>query len=197
VFFLFLAGQKYMFKLQGIGRANPTSNNSTSGAAPGATTEPKMQPGQIRMQTEMQDLDLPSQAKLKFLNSSDLMNFKVEIKPDEGFWKSGLFVFEFQIKAMYPHDPPKVKCLTQIYHPNIDKDGNVCLNILREDWKPILSVSSVIYGLLHLFLEPNPNDPLNQQAAEDLRNSKSEFTKNVDKSLRGGTVHGIQYPRLL
>ena len=35
----------------------------------------------------------------------------------------------------------------QVYHPNIDLDGNVCLNILREDWKPVLSISSIIYGL--------------------------------------------------
>ena len=40
----------------------------------------------------------------------------------------------------------------QVYHPNIDLDGNVCLNILREDWKPVLSISSIIYGLQFLFL---------------------------------------------
>ena len=40
----------------------------------------------------------------------------------------------------------------QVYHPNIDSEGNVCLNILREDWKPVLSISSLIYGLQFLFL---------------------------------------------
>lgn len=40
----------------------------------------------------------------------------------------------------------------QVYHPNIDLEGNVCLNILREDWKPVLSINSVIYGLQFLFL---------------------------------------------
>ena len=40
----------------------------------------------------------------------------------------------------------------QVYHPNIDLDGNVCLNILREDWKPVLSVNAIIYGLQYLFL---------------------------------------------
>ena len=52
----------------------------------------------------------------------------------------------------------------QIYHPNIDLDGNVCLNILREDWKPVLDINSVIYGLIYLFYEPNPDDPLNKGA---------------------------------
>jgi len=43
-------------------------------------------------------------------------------------------------------------CHKQVYHPNIDLDGNICLNILREDWKPVLSINSVIYGLNFLFI---------------------------------------------
>lgn len=39
----------------------------------------------------------------------------------------------------------------QVYHPNIDLEGNVCLNILREDWKPVLNINTIIYGLYHLF----------------------------------------------
>jgi hypothetical protein len=49
----------------------------------------------------------------------------------------------------------------QVYHPNIDMAGHVCLNILRDDWKPVLALHAVISGLLFLFNEPNPNDPLN------------------------------------
>uniref|UniRef100_A0A8B9MY39 UBC core domain-containing protein n=1 Tax=Accipiter nisus TaxID=211598 RepID=A0A8B9MY39_9AVES len=57
-----------------------------------------------------------------------------------------------QVGQGYPHDPPKVKCETMVYHPNIDLEGNVCLNILREDWKPVLTINSIIYGLQYLFL---------------------------------------------
>lgn len=39
----------------------------------------------------------------------------------------------------------------QVYHPNIDLEGNVCLNILREDWKPVLNINIIIYGLNLLF----------------------------------------------
>ena len=60
--------------------------------------------------------------------------------------------------------------------------GEVCLNILREDWKPVLSISSVVYGLLYLFLEPNPGDPLNHEAAEVLRNNRAEFGRIVGRS---------------
>lgn len=41
--------------------------------------------------------------------------------------------------------------LHQVYHPNIDLEGNVCLNILREDWKPVLNINTIVYGLYHLF----------------------------------------------
>ena len=94
-------------------------------------------------------------------------------------YKGGAFVFSFVINTNYPHDPPKVKCtqkvvtkvvlegvlltyIDQIYHPNVDLEGNVCLNILREDWKPVLNLNSVMVGLQYLFLEPNADDPLNK-----------------------------------
>jgi ubiquitin-conjugating enzyme E2 M len=98
---------------------------------------------------------------------------------------------------MYPHEAPKVKSETKIYHPNIDLQGNVCLNILREDWKPVLSISSVVYGLLYLFLEPNPNDPLNHEAAQVLRQNAGEFGRIVQRTLRGGSVGSESFPRLL
>jgi ubiquitin-protein ligase len=70
----------------------------------------------------------------------------------QGFYRGGKFSFSFKVGPGYPHEPPKVKCETQVYHPNIDLEGNVCLNILREDWKPVLTINSIIYGLQYLFL---------------------------------------------
>ncbi len=46
----------------------------------------------------------------------------------------------------------QARLIWQVYHPNIDLEGNICLNILREDWKPVLSINSVIYGLSFLFI---------------------------------------------
>jgi len=79
-----------------------------------------------------------------------------------GFYKGGSFKFSFKINSNYPHEPPKVLCIPKVYHPNIDLEGNVCLNILREDWKPVLNINSVLVGLQYLFLEPNADDPLNK-----------------------------------
>ena len=157
----------------------------------------RVHPGQLRMQTELAELELPDSCKIDFPEKNDLLKFTVAISPDEGYWRGGKFKFAFLIKPLYPHDPPKVKCETQIYHPNIDLDGNVCLNILREDWKPILSISAVIYGLLYLLLEPNPNDPLNKEAAEVLRNNKHEFARLVSRTLHGSNHQGKLFPRFV
>lgn len=85
--------------------------------------------------------------RTEFADPDDILNFILWIEPDEGMYKHGKFGFTFNINENFPHDPPKVKCRHKIYHPNIDLEGNVCLNILREDWKPILNLSSVIFGL--------------------------------------------------
>lgn len=85
--------------------------------------------------------------RTKFPNPDDILNFTLTIEPDEGMYKGGSFHFNFAINQNFPHDPPKVKCTQKIYHPNIDLEGNVCLNILREDWKPVLNLNAVIVGL--------------------------------------------------
>ena len=106
----------------------------------------------------------------------------------------------------------------QLYHPNFDFQGNICLNILREDWRPVLSIGSVLQGLLFLFLHPNPDDPLNigmlhsryrtvtkkltiqsnlriTEVADTMQQNPREFETNVKNSLRGGTVSMKSGPR--
>lgn len=102
--------------------------------------------------TDINELNLPKTCAVEFPDTDDLLNFKLIISPDEGFYRDGRFVFNFRVGSNYPHEPPKVKCATQVYHPNIDLEGNVCLNILREDWNPVLTINSVVYGLQFLFL---------------------------------------------
>ncbi|CEQ41392.1 SPOSA6832_03124 [Sporobolomyces salmonicolor] len=138
--------------------------------------------------TDLTELDLPSTMKTHFPNPEDLLNFELTITPDEGMYKGGSFKFTFAINNNYPHEPPKVKCIPKVYHPNLDLDGNVCLNILREDWKPVLNLNAVMVGLQYLFLEPNADDPLNKDAANDLRANRDRFIQNVAKSMRGGMV---------
>ncbi|XP_028417219.1 NEDD8-conjugating enzyme Ubc12-like [Dendronephthya gigantea] len=152
---------------------------------------------QLRITKDINDLSLPKTCKIEFPDPDDLLNFKLVIAPDEGFYRNGHFDFSFKVGQGYPHDAPKVKCETKVYHPNIDLEGNICLNILREDWKPVLTINSIIYGLQYLFLEPNPDDPLNKDAAEVLRSNRRLFEQNVNKAMRGGYVNGTYFERCL
>jgi len=144
-------------------------------------------------------LDGGNVAEMSFPNPDDLTRFIVKITPDTGYWKNAEYPFFFDIPADYPHKPPKVTLQSpcKIYHPNINLQGNVCLNILREDWSPVLDINSVIYGLIYLFYEPNPNDPLNHEAGEMFRSDINRFRLIVSRTLRGAEYNGVRFPRLL
>lgn len=160
-------------------------------AAPAPKTKP------LHPITDLAEVELGTAANIVFPNPNDLTDFQVEVLPESGFWTGAKFLFAFRFPAEYPHTPPKVTCLTKILHPNIDWEGNVCLNILREEWKPILDVNAIIYGLLHLFAEPNPDDPLNKEAAELFRADVKQFERIVKQTLRGGSYQGHIFERLL
>jgi ubiquitin-conjugating enzyme E2 M len=103
----------------------------------------------LRMQSDIEVIDeLPAEVTIDFPNGTeDLLNFNCQIEVSDGLWEGGVYTFVFAIPEDYPHKPPKVTLTEKIYHPNIDYDGNVCLNVLKADWRPILSIEQVIIGL--------------------------------------------------
>jgi ubiquitin-conjugating enzyme E2 N len=62
--------------------------------------------------------------------------------------------------------PPKVRFLTRIYHPNIDKLGRICLDILKDKWSPALQIRTVLLSVQALLSAPNPDDPLAEGVAK-------------------------------
>ncbi|CAH8369546.1 unnamed protein product [Eruca vesicaria subsp. sativa] len=174
----------------GLFKVKEGSKNANGSSASGK----KQSAGELRLHKDIAELDLPAYCLISFPDEKyDLMNFEVTIKPDEGYYMGGAFVFTFRVSPAYPHAPPKVTCKTKVYHPNIDFEGNVCLNILHEDWKPVLNVNTVIYGLVHLFTEPNHEDPLNCMAAKVLRYNPKQFETNVKTAMSGGYVGGTSF----
>ncbi|KAH8912043.1 NEDD8-conjugating enzyme UBC12 [Coniochaeta sp. PMI_546] len=168
---------------------------SAEGAA--GTKKKKVTAAQLRVQKDLSELSLGSTMRTEFPDPDNILSFILYIEPDEGMYKGGRFSFTFNITPNFPHEPPKVQCREKIYHPNIDLEGKVCLNILREDWKPVLNLNAVIVGLQFLFLEPNASDPLNKEAAEDLRNYRDGFRRNVRTAMKGGVVRGQTFDAVL
>lgn len=71
---------------------------------------------------------------------------------------------------------PKVRFLTKIYHPNIDRLGRICLDVLKTNWSPALQIRTVLLSIQALLSSPNPDDPL----ANDVAN---EWKTNNEKAL--------------
>jgi len=152
---------------------------------------------ELRAHKDVAEMEEIPGVEVEFPDPNKVMHFNAKITPNEGLYKGATFLFSIEISTNYPYEAPKAECKTLIYHPNIDWEGHVCLNILRADWKPILTLSSVLFGLVTLFLEPNPDDPLNKEAASLMIDRPKDFERNVQQSLRGGNVLGRQFTKLI
>ena len=78
----------------------------------------------------------------------------------------GVYKLELFLPEDYPMCPPKVRFLTKIYHPNVDRLGRICLDILKSNWSPALQIRTVLLSIQALMSAPNPEDPLNNEAAD-------------------------------
>lgn len=94
-------------------------------------------------------------------------HFDVKVDgPEDTPFEGGTFKLELFLPEEYPMAPPKVRFLTKIYHPNIDKLGRICLDILKDKWSPALQMRTVLLSIQALLSEPNPNDPLDANVAK-------------------------------
>ncbi|KAL7414308.1 putative ubiquitin-conjugating enzyme E2 [Mrakia frigida] len=100
-------------------------------------------------------------------HEENLRYFDVMITGPEGSpFAGGHFKLELFLPEEYPMSPPKVRFLTKIYHPNIDKLGRICLDILKDKWSPALQIRTVLLSVQALLSAPNPDDPLANDVAE-------------------------------
>lgn len=101
--------------------------------------------------------------------------FKVVIAgPSQSAYEGGIFDLELFLPEEYPMAPPKVRFLTRIYHPNIDKIGRICLDILKDKWSPALQVRTVLLSIQALLSAPNPDDPLDNAIAEHWKSNEAQ-----------------------
>lgn len=104
----------------------------------------------------------------------NLRHFSVVLSgPSETPYENGVFKLELFLPAEYPMAPPKVRFLTKIYHPNIDKLGRICLDILKDKWSPALQIRTVLLSVQALLSTPEPDDPLDPKIAEHWKQDKN------------------------
>ncbi|KRX55874.1 Ubiquitin-conjugating enzyme E2 N, partial [Trichinella sp. T9] len=94
--------------------------------------------------------------------------------PQSSPFEGGMFKLELFLPEEYPMAAPKVRFMTKIYHPNIDKLGRICLDILKDKWSPALQIRTVLLSIQALLSSPNPDDPLATDVAELWKSNESE-----------------------
>ena len=78
-------------------------------------------------------------------------------------------------------EAPKVRFVTKIYHPNIDKIGRICLDVLKDKWSPALTIRTILLSIQALLSAPNPDDPLNNEVAELWKSNEALAMSNAAK----------------
>ena len=95
--------------------------------------------------------------------------------PDESPYSGGVYFLNIHFPTDYPFKPPKVTFTTRIYHPTINSNGSICLDILKDQWSPALTVSKVLLSISSLLCDPNPDDPLVPNIAHEYKTDKSKY----------------------
>mmetsp|Transcript_44751 Transcript_44751/g.59429 ORF Transcript_44751/g.59429 Transcript_44751/m.59429 type:complete len:111 (+) Transcript_44751:131-463(+) len=99
--------------------------------------------------------------------------------PDDSPYAGGVFFLNIHFPPDYPFKPPKVSFTTKIYHPNINANGSICLDILKDQWSPALTISKVLLSLSSLLTDPNPDDPLVPEIATLYKNDRSKYEQTA------------------
>ena len=97
------------------------------------------------------------------------------IGPSDSPYAGGVFWLNIHFPSDYPFKPPKITFDTRIYHPNINRNGSICLDILSGEWSPALTISKVLLSISSLLTEPNPDDPLVSDIANIYKSNRNEY----------------------
>ncbi|VBB27665.1 unnamed protein product [Acanthocheilonema viteae] len=132
-----------------------------------------------RIQKELQDLgrDPPAQCSAGPVGD-DLFHWQATIMgPPESPYQGGVFFLTIHFPTDYPFKPPKVAFTTRMYHPNINSNGSICLDILRSQWSPALTISKVLLSICSLLCDPNPDDPLVPEIARVYKTDRDRYNQ--------------------
>ncbi|XP_050671668.1 ubiquitin-conjugating enzyme E2 T-like [Leptidea sinapis] len=105
--------------------------------------------------------------------------------PKNSPYESGIFKLIINVPDKYPFEPPQVKFVTPVYHPNIDSVGRICMNMLKMppkgSWLPTITIETLLISIQTLLANPNPDDPLVLEIALEFKCNKDEFLEKAKR----------------
>ncbi|CAN4108370.1 unnamed protein product [Withania somnifera] len=106
----------------------------------------------------------------------DMFHWQATIMgPPDSPYTGGVFLVTIHFPPDYPFKPPKVAFRTKVFHPNINSNGSICLDILKEQWSPALTISKVLLSICSLLTDPNPDDPLVPEIAHMYKTDRAKY----------------------
>jgi len=133
-----------------------------------------------RIKKELKDCSKDSETSglsVELLNETDLLKWKGTITgPVATPYEGGKFIIDIELPSDYPFVPPKMKFVTKIWHPNISSEtGTICLDILKNEWSPALTVRTALISLQALMSAPEPDDPQDAVVAKQYKESRADY----------------------
>jgi len=134
-----------------------------------------------RIKKELEELNLTPPTNCSAgLISDDIYKWQATIiGPEDSPYSGGIFALNIEFPIDYPFKPPRIMFKTPIYHCNINTNGSICLDILKDKWSPALTISKALLSICSMMDDPNPNDPLMPEIAELLRKNKNLHDQNA------------------
>ncbi len=108
------------------------------------------------------------------------------IGPKDTPYENGKFKLEMYLNENYPMEAPKIRFITKIYHPNIDKLGRICLDILKDKWSPAIQIRSLLLSIQSLLSDPNYSDPLDPSIGQ-------HFVNNINDAINIAKETTLKY----
>eukprot|EP00124_Ichthyophonus_hoferi_P002530 Ihof_evm2s176 gene=Ihof_evmTU2s176 len=138
-------------------------HTSTKNTTTSVSKGPKWNGGKLkgaggRIQKELADITLTPPPNCTAGPKEDsLEEWSATIKGPEGTpYEDGIFFLDIAFPKDYPFKPPKITFKTKIYHCNINSNGGICLDILKDNWSPALTIAKVLLSISSLLTDPNP-----------------------------------------
>ncbi len=142
-----------------------------------------------RITKELNDIhkDPPTNCSAGPVSQEDMFSWSATIMgPGDSPYQGGVFFLSIKFPSDYPFKPPKITFQTRIYHPNINSNGSICLDILKDQWSPALTISKVLLSISSLLTDPNPDDPFVPDVP-DIANLYKSDRKAYEKSAKEWT----------